>query len=276
LHTWNAELIETLRPNLDLIDHLSLHTYWIRGGSELDFSVDEYYELLAESQRTENFITRTAQMLREEASTRNIGIAFDEWGVWHPEAREWGPGNVQRRTPNNYEQAGTLRDALAAGVFLEVLHRQCNVVSLANLAQLVNVLQAPVMTDSTRLWLTPTYYALALHKPHIGAQAVSVDIAQSDSLPDGMSAVSATASLDQGRTAVTLINRHYTEQVLVRFTGEGTQASGQLLSADQANAVNSAENPNRVQIVDLPVYPDGAGSWCVELPPHSMATVVIQ
>ena len=67
-----------------------------------------------------------------------------------------------------------LRDALAAAVALEGFHRQCNVLTLANLAQVVNVLQAPVMTDGARMWLTPTYHALRMHTPHIGATALPV------------------------------------------------------------------------------------------------------
>lgn len=66
---------------------------------------------------------------------QRIGIALDEWGVWHPEARPWGSGDVARQAPVTYEQAGTLRDALAAAVALEGFHRQCNVLTLANLAQ---------------------------------------------------------------------------------------------------------------------------------------------
>ena len=136
--------------------------------------------------QTEDFVKRTAAIIQDATGgKRPIGIALDEWGVWHPEARPWGPGDVSRREPVTYEQAGTLRDALAAAVALEGFHRQCNVLTLANLAQVVNVLQAPVMTDGARMWLTPTYHALRMHTPHIGATALPVDIAHGDSLPDG-------------------------------------------------------------------------------------------
>lgn len=276
LDTWNVELIQTLSPHLKLIDHLSIHKYWVHGGAETEFSADEYYGLLAEAQGTEDFIERTAAMLREEANGHKIGIALDEWGVWHPEAREWGLGSVSRRSPVTYEQAGTLRDALAAGVVLEAFHRQCNVMSLANLAQVVNVLQAPVMTEGEKMWLTPTYYALNLHTPHIGAQALPVAVEEGNSLPDATSTVSATASTNGQGVAVTLINRNYTGDAVVRFNAPGTQAHGQLLSAEHANAVNSTQQPDHVHLVNLPVSRDGQGTWCVELPPHSMATVLLK
>jgi len=275
--TWNAEMLQALRPHLNLVDHLSVHRYWIHGGPEINFSSDEYYALLNEAQETEELIVRTAALLREEAPHRKIGIALDEWGIWHPEARDWGPGQVVRRQPVTYEQANTLRDGLAVGVALEVFYRHCQTLSLANLAQVVNVLQAPVMTEGERMWLTPTYHALNLHVAHLGAQALPVEVEKSESLPGtSASAVTGTASRSDESKAVTLINRHYTSEATVRFKLSGTEARGQLLSADAANAVNSVDYPDRVKLSSLPVSSDGPGAWCVELPPHSMTTIVVQ
>ncbi|MEO7911806.1 MAG: alpha-L-arabinofuranosidase C-terminal domain-containing protein, partial [Roseiflexaceae bacterium] len=209
---------------------------------------------------------------------RPIGIALDEWGVWHPEARPWGPSEVARREPVTYEQAGTLRDALAAAVALEGFHRQCKVLTLANLAQVVNVLQAPVMTDGARMWLTPTYHALRMHTPHIGATALPVDIAHADSLPDGTSAISGTASRTDDQIAVTLINRHYQKSAGVRLACPDApeRASGQLLAADSPRAFNDASTPDRVAPTALAVQGNRRDGWLVELPPHSMATVVFR
>ena len=277
LDTWNIELIQTLRPHLQLVDHLSVHRYWINGGSETNFSVDEYYGLLAEAQQTEELIKRTAQMLIEEAPGRKIGIALDEWGVWHPEARPWGPGQVERRSPITYEQVSTLRDGLAAAVALEGFHRQCDVLSLANLAQIVNVLQAVIMTEGNRMWVTPTYHVLNMHRAHIGAQALPVKIEHGDRLPDGSSAITGTASTSAHGTAITLINRHHANDAVVDFKTLGSQASGQLLTADKASDFNSAEYPDRVRPVNLTVERDAttANHWRVTLPPMSVATVIV-
>src|SRR5690606_14945802 len=223
--------------------------------------------------------SRTAGYLRETLgdSTHFVGIALDEWGVWHPEARSWGPDNDIHREPITYEQAGTQRDAIAAAIALDGFHRQCHVLTLANLAQIVNVLHAPVMTDGARIWLTPTYYALQLHTPHIGATALPVEVTQSTSQPgsdDSISAVTATASVKDGRTAVTFINRHYDQPSSVTLVALSTKEAGlgQLLAADP-RAVNSLDQAERVKPEPLPVYEDGIGRWRVELPPCSMATV---
>jgi alpha-N-arabinofuranosidase len=277
---WNQKVIETNARHLSLIDHFSIHRYWIHGGPETDFTEEQYYALLTEAHDTENFIARTADYLRDTLgeSKHFVGIALDEWGVWHPEARPWGPDNAIHREPITYEQAGTQRDAIAAAIALEGFHRQCHVLTLANLAQIVNVLHAPVMTDGARIWLTPTYYALQLHTPHLGASALPVEVTQSTSQPgsdESISAVTATASVKDGRTTVTFINRHYDQPASVTLVALSTKEAsmGHLLAADDPRAVNSLDQPERVKPEPLEVYEDGIGRWRIELPPCSMATV---
>lgn len=275
---WNQKFLETNQRHLNLMDHFSIHRYWINGGPEIDFSEEQYYGLLAEAQDTENFVSRTAGYIRDTlgSSTHQVGIALDEWGVWHPEARPWGPGNEIHREPITYEQGNTLRDALAVGIALEGFHHQCDVLSLANLAQIVNVLQSPIMTDGAAMWLTPTYYALQLHIPHIGATALAVDVNEGASVPGGeSSAVTATASFNNGMKTVTFVNRHYSEGASVQLIAPATAhvVQAHLLTANNPRSVNSAQDPNCVQTVTLPVNADGAEHWRIELPAHSMATV---
>jgi alpha-N-arabinofuranosidase len=294
---WNAELIPGLGHHLGLVDHYSIHRYWVAGGPEADFGEADYYSLLAEADDTEAYVLRTAALLRKAAGSpgrpdtelqkgesaapiihgaRRIGIALDEWGVWHPEARDWGPRGATARQPVDYEQANTLRDALAAAVALEGFHRQCNVLSLANLAQIVNVLQSVVNTQGSQLYLTPTYHALRLHRPHLGATALPAEVDGGSRLPGGAHAVSATASQGAGGLAVTLVNRHYSAAASVRISAAGAPvvARGELLAADSPAAANSVAAPARVAPAALPVARDGDG-WRVELPPHSIATITL-
>ncbi|CAA9544153.1 MAG: GH51 [uncultured Thermomicrobiales bacterium] len=275
---WNQELLVTLGSHIGLVDHISIHSYWVRGGPETDFTDQDYYDLLAEVRETEAFVARTAAIVREaSAGKHRIGIALDEWGVWHPEVRSWGPGDVERRAPVTYEQANTLRDGIAVALALGGFHRQCDVLSMANLAQVVNVLQAPIMTSGDRMWLTPTYHALRLHAPHLGATALPVDIEGSASLPDGTPAVAATASRGAQGLAVSIVNQHLESGASVCIAGAGPAgvAHGQMLTADAPNLGNSLEEPHRVEPAPIAVHRESAESWRVELPPHAMATVVI-
>jgi alpha-N-arabinofuranosidase len=263
---------------MNLVDHLSIHCYWITGGPETDFGDDDYYRLLTEARATEDFVARTATLINDLSGDQRIGVALDEWGVWHPEARPWGPGNVTRRSPTTYEQANTLRDALAAAIALEGFHRQCRVLSMANLAQIVNVLQAPVMTDGAHFWRTPTYYVFQLHTAHIAATALPVEIVDGPSLPDGSNAISATASQSiDGNQTITVINHHRHRDVEIAIAGvaSGGVTTGQVLTADDPVAGNDATSPDRVVPRALTVEADGRIGMRMTLPPHSVATVRI-
>ncbi len=286
---WNARFLAALGPSLDLVDHLSIHRYWIDGGPETEFDEAGYYALLAEADATESLVERTAATIASAVAAaalpgppRRIGVALDEWGVWHPEARDWGPGEVPRRRPPTLEQANTMRDALAAAVALEGFHRRCDVLSMANLAQVVNVLQCLLATDGAACVRTPTYHALALHRPHVGAEALVTDVSTDLAIPPGRPALSATASRRGEGHAVTLVNRHYDRPVRAEIhfaTGEGSgrgvarHVRAQVLTADAPNAVNSPADPERVSPAPLDVSTLPGGGWSTTVPPHSIATI---
>ena len=270
---WNVRFLEALGPNVGLMDHLSIHRYWIRGGAETGFDEEDYYTLLTEAESTESLIQRTAARLAHFAPAgHRARVALDEYGVWHPEARNWGPGDVPRRTPVTFEQSNTLRDALAVAIAFEGFHRQCAVLSMANLAQVVNVLQSVIVTDGASCVKTPTYHAFALHRPHIGADAIEVDVA-SAALPAGGRAVSATASRKEAGTAVTIVNRDFRNAADVEIHCPGNVDWSLVLTADTADAVNSAQSPDRVSPRALELHRTAAGASCATIPAHSMATI---
>src|SRR6266542_118338 len=197
-----------------------------RGGPAVDFTDADYYTMLGEAHATESFVERTAELIRAAVPPgKNIGVALDEWGVWHPEAR-LQPEGCDGCPRHAFEQRSTLRDALAAGVALEGFVRQCNVLSMANLAQVVNVLQAVVVTDGAAMFRTPTYYAVQLHAPHMGATALALEIAAGDALPDGSPGVSGIASRGATGTAITLTNRHRhaAADVCIELGADGARA----------------------------------------------------
>ena len=270
---WNAKLFAALGSGADLVDHLSVHRYWVRGGPETGFSEADYYSLLDEAAETEAVIDRAARMVAGAAVGRPIGIALDEWGVWHPEARDWGPGDVPRRTPATLEQACTMRDALAAAIALEGFHRQCRVLSMANLAQVVNVLQAVLLTDGPACVRTPTYHVFALHRQHMGAEALRVDVESEPAGPSGRPALSATASRRGKSLAVTLLNRDYRRTLTATLRVPARVVAGSVLAADSPAAVNAPDQPDRVSPRPLAVDSLDPGSFSVTLPPCSIATI---
>lgn len=263
---WNRRCIDKLRHHMNFVDHYSIHRYWIEGGNGTNFSEKEYYALLDEAERTEDFIIETRAMLEEATDgKKKVGIALDEWGVWHPEARTWGPGPTATEL-HDYTQAGTMRDAVATAVGLEVFHRQCDSLSMANLAQIVNVLHAPIMTDEVGgMWLTPTYYVLQMHQCHMGQKAFRVEVAGGAIQPNGKPAISATAS----SAGLTVTNRHISEAIEVVVPASFEM--GKLLFADKPNSQNSAIS-NVISPKELLIVRTNDEAR-ITLPPHSIATL---
>ncbi len=269
---WNSRVLETLGGSAGLVDNLSIHRYWIHGGPGDAFDEEDYYTLLAEAEATGTIIERAAATIRAFPAARNMRVALDEWGVWHPEARDWGPG-ARVAGPAAFEQPATLRDALAAAIAFEEFHRHSQVLSMANLAQVVNVLQAMLLTDGESLVRTPTYYAFALHRPHRGAEAHAVEVDGSFGLPGGRPAVSATASESPDGMAVTVVNRHYREAVSVCLRGcDLPVARADVLAASSAAARNTAADPESVAPAPLHVERTG-GDFVFTMPAHAMATL---
>lgn len=269
---WNREVADAMRGKWGLADHFSIHRYWTQGGPGADFSADQYYDLLVEADETEGFIQQTREIL-DEAGGQKVKIALDEWGVWHPEARTWGPHSNGCCT-DGFEQACTHRDALAAAIAIEGFHRQCESLSMANLAQIVNVLQAPIRTEGTAIWLTPTYHLLRMHRPHLGATALTTEV-EVGQAASGLAAVGAVATMKEERMTVSFTNRDFHEPIDVEMEVQGRVKEARLLAAGTAGAQNDAIEPDAILPNALHTGWDGPNKLIFTLPPHSMATVTI-
>lgn len=265
---WNLKLVETLRNHPFLVDHLSVHRYYA-AGKAVDYTEDEYWEIMKGAVEVENDIQYSSEILSFFfAGKKKVGVAMDEWGVWHPEATG----------DKNYEAVSTLRDAVAAAAVLDVFHKRCDVTSMANMAQIVNVLQCLIQTEGATMWTTPTYHVFSLYRPHQGAEALRIDLETDEvELKDKtkVGVVHASASIKDGKLALSASNRHPSEAIELTIclkdatVGEGTVET---LAGDAPNAHNSAVEPNRVKTVSGKV--SGGSAITVSLPASSVQTFV--
>ena len=164
LHAWNHDFCNTMRQP-DLIDLLSVHRYFSRGQGAA-FSDSEFHALFGDLHAMERDLLQTEQLLAYFYPDKHVGIAVDEWGVWHPSAV----------VDNGTEQESTLRDAVFAGACLNLFNRHARHVTMANLAQTVNVLQCVAITRGSRMCLTPTYHVFDMMRPHMGAKALTHEV----------------------------------------------------------------------------------------------------
>ena len=279
---WNLRVVETLRNHLGVLDHLSVHRYWAAGHAT-EFTEDEYYQVMRGADLVEEDIRYTDEILRFfTAGRRQVGIAFDEWGIWHPQAVAQG----------DYEAQSTLRDAICAAGVLDVFHKWCGRVSLANIAQIVNVLHCLVQTREDQMWLTPTYHLFRLYTPHQGGTALRTawenapgreTAAFGKPWPEAtwgagtLPLVSSSATRKGGQLVLSLTNRHLTQALEMEITLHGLSARGgamETLTGDGANAANSADRPNRVGVQTSTVDAQG-GTLRLTLPACSVQTATL-
>lgn len=169
--SWSRTVLQTLRSQ---IDYISIHTYISNRDNDLEkfldsTPIDHRIEVIA------------AQIKELPANTRPIAIAYDEWNVWY---RVHNEGKLEEHY--NFE------DALAMGMFFNSFFRHADVVKMANLAQLVNVI-APIMTSKQGLYLQPIYFPIAEYgkqrgnmslQPWVTASAKTLDVSSTYSAKD--------------------------------------------------------------------------------------------
>src|SRR5262249_39242374 len=142
----------------------SAHYYCGTAGTSTEYSTDQWYELLHRSLFMERLIVQQRALMDGYDPDRRIGLIVDEWGTWHPSA----PG----RNPAFLWQQNTMRDALVAAATLDIFNRHADKVVMSNIAQMINVLQAMILTDGPRMTVTPTYHVYRMYREHHGAQSL--------------------------------------------------------------------------------------------------------
>ncbi len=128
-------------------DAITLHYYthpggWQHKGSALDFSEEEYYRTLKLTLRMDELIQHHTAIMDKYDNEHRVGLIVDEWGTWFDVEPGTNPGFL-------YQQ-NTMRDALVAAINLNIFNQHSDRVIMANIAQMVNVLQAVILTDGER------------------------------------------------------------------------------------------------------------------------------
>ena len=155
------------------MDGLSLHYYthpegWEIKGSATDFDEKAWYKTLAKTLYMETLINRHGAIMDQYDPEKQVGLIVDEWGTWFTVEPGTNPGFL-------YQQ-NTMRDALVAGINLNIFNKHSDRVKMANIAQLVNVLQSVILTDGPQMIKTPTYYVFKMFKDHQEATLVDSHI----------------------------------------------------------------------------------------------------
>jgi alpha-L-arabinofuranosidase len=271
--TANDHLIEVLMErSINHMDALTLHYYtvsgpWEKKGQALGFDAERWAKTLQLAKGVEGRISTIKSIMDKRDPAKRVALYVDEWGTWHDPEPGTNPGFL-------YQQ-NTLRDAMVAAVSLNIFHRHTDRVRMTNIAQMVNVLQAMVLTDGPRMLLTPTYHVFDMYKPFKGATPLKADV-QSPTFKRGeieLAAVEASvARTADGRTVVALANLDPDRPARVTTNLKGA-LQGRVLTAAAMDAHNTFAQPQAV--VPAP-YAAAAhdGALTLDLPAKSIVVVV--
>jgi alpha-N-arabinofuranosidase len=259
---------------------LSLHYYtlptgdWGHKGSATGFGEKEWHATLARTLRIEEFIERHSAIMDKYDPQKRVGLMVDEWGTWYdPE-----PG----RDMGALYQQNTIRDAVVAGINLNIFNRHSDRVKMANIAQMVNVLQAMVLTDKEKMVLTPTYYVFRMYRVHQGATLIPVELGAPEYRVDGASvpALSASASRDgEGRLHLSLVNLDPNQPAEITTTFMGStirSVSGEVLTAPAVNTANTFDHPNAVRPARFSGYKIQNSQVILSIPPKSVVVLELR
>ena len=141
---------------------------WDIKGSATDFDENVWCKTLNKALYMEELIKRHGVIMDEYDPEKKIGMIVDEWGTWYTCEPGTNPGFL-------YQQ-NTMRDALVAGITLNIFNKHSDRVKMANLAQMVNVLQSVLLTEGDKMVKTPTYHVFNMYKYHQDATLVESSI----------------------------------------------------------------------------------------------------
>jgi alpha-N-arabinofuranosidase len=262
---------EVLHRTARYVDYVSAHFYF-RPLPEEDPILSLFGAAYASAEYLDVLAGLIAGARREQKITRGIAIAVDEWNSWYR----------QRRSP--LEERYDLTDAVCVASFLNLLRRRAAMVTIANLAQLVNVI-APIFTSDEGLFLQtiywPLYAAANLSGPWLVDSAVESDgFGSSRVLAGSVPYVDAIATLDPDRRTLylSLVNHHPSDAAEVRILLRGAQPrdplTAHVVTGDRPDQINSFDTPDAIRLVSRPVpLPRGDLTW--EAPPHSASVLEI-
>lgn len=270
---------EVMKIACDYMDGLSLHYYthpegWDAKGSSTEFDDRIWYKTLSKTLKMEELITRHGAIMDKYDPNKRIGMIIDEWGTWFTCEPGTNPGFL-------YQQ-NTMRDALAAGINLNIFNKNCSRVKMANLAQIVNVLQAVILTEGEKMIVTPTYHVFSMYKEHqngtlLGSylEKEEIGLDKDYMVPN----LSESASMDQkGRVHLTINNLSSTESYEVESTVLDktiTYAEAEILT-NEIQAKNTFECPGCVVPAAFTDYKITKKGINFKIPPSSVLHITIE
>jgi len=265
-----ANMVEKGATQLNSMYGWALHYYanTTGKGNAFEYTTDEWYELIARSDRMESLIEQHWAVMGETDPQHRVKLIVDEWGAWHAQDPSLPAGYL-------FGYPGTLRDGLISGLTLDTFNRHADKVVMANVAQLVNTIHSLFLAYEDKFLATPNFHVFEMYAAHQGGQSVRTLFsaptvsykrtppnippgaqmspqqraqmaAQAQATNATLWGLQGSASLNGKQLTLTVVNPHATETRETEIIVRGAKAqSGQAttLTSTDIHAHNSFESP---------------------------------
>lgn len=261
-----------------MFDGIGVHYYtvpgtWAKKGSATEFDEEEYARTLSKTLLMDELVAKHSAIMDKYDPKKRVNLAVDEWGTWYSPEPGTNPGFL-------YQQ-NTMRDAIVAAININIFTRYADRVRMTNIAQMVNVLQAMILTDGSKMVLTPTYHVFHMYLPFQDATFLPLELKSPWYNKDqwAVPSVSATAARGtDGLVHVALVNLDPNRAVPVETALSGVTASnveGRILTG-AIQAHNSFDAPERVKPAAFTGAILADGKLSATLPPASVVVLTLR
>jgi len=258
------------------IDGIGLHYYTVPGdwkakGSATQFDETDYARTIAKTLKMDELLTKHSAIMDKYDPAKRVALAVDEWGIW----TDVEPGT----NPGFLYQQNSLRDAILAALNFNIFMRHADRVHMTNIAQMVNVLQAMILTKGDQMVLTPTYHVFKMYQSFQDATFLPVEVAspwynKEEWTVPSVSAVAARGVDGVVHVALTNVDPNRSIKVDIKLAGvSATRVSGQILTADRVQAHNDFGRGEVVKAAAFGGASIARGALVVALPAHSVVVL---
>lgn len=271
-YNWTEVLMKNVPAKL--LEGVALHHYavidWEDKGPSTTFSEAQYFQTMKSAWYMDEMVTKHVAVMDKYDPENKVALIVDEWGGWYDVEPGTNPGFL-------YQQ-NTMRDAMIAGMTLNIFNNHARRVKMANLAQTINVLQAVILTEGDKMILTPTYHVMEMYKVHQGATLIPLTLKTNEFVfgEEALPAVSASASVDSlGVTHLSLVNIHpkASQKATIDLNSAYAGIEAKILSANTLRDYNDFSAPDKIVTKQFSDAMLSGNQLTLELPPFSVVVL---
>lgn len=245
------KLVEKGPRELRSVFGFALHYYC--GGADKgladQFSVDDWYKLLADAVVMEELVRNHWEIMGQTDRQHQVKLVVDEWGSWHKTDPSIAPNYLFGYYPS-------LRDALVSGLTLDIFNRHADKIALACDAQLINNINALFIAAEDRFIVTPNFYVFDMYKAHQGATSLRTVISGpivEQASAHGLPALAGSSSIRGNRCTLTVVNTEAQNPQQTEINVRGRRIAGAkatVLTSRDIHAHNTFDQPNAISTVE--------------------------